>query len=304
MNLNLFITFVRVVEKKSLSGAARDLFLTQPAVSKQIQTLEELFGVQLMERVGRRIRLTEAGEIFYQHALEILGILEELNDDLIRTTAGVRGRLLIGASTVPGHYILPSFIGRYKRQYPEVKVSLEIGDTGSVVNSLLEQRVDLAVVGATVKNHKLVSTLFAADQLRLIVPAAHPLATRTSIRIEEIVQENLIWREKGSGTRRVLEDRLADQGVNLDKLNILLELGSTEAVITAVEEGLGIALVSQWAIGKSTALGRIVSPELEGIDLKRNLYLIYRRQKIYSRAMQAFLDLSKLDLSKFDLSKK
>ncbi|MGI6647572.1 MAG: selenium metabolism-associated LysR family transcriptional regulator [Bacillota bacterium] len=298
MNLNLFITFVRVIEKKSLSGAARDLFLTQPAVSKQIQTLEELYGVQLMERVGRRIRLTEAGEIFYQHALEILGILEELNDDLIRTTAGVRGRLLIGASTVPGHYILPSFIGRYKRQYPEVKVSLEIGDTGSVVNSLLEQRVDLAVVGATVKNHKLVSTLFADDRLRLIVPAAHPLATRTSIQIEEIVQENLIWREKGSGTRRVLEDRLADQGVNLDKLNILLELGSTEAVITAVEEGLGIALVSQWAIGKSTALGRIASPELEGIDLKRNLYLIYRRQKIYSRAMQAFLDLSKLDLSK------
>jgi DNA-binding transcriptional LysR family regulator len=298
VNLNLFITFVRVIEKKSLSGAARDLFLTQPAVSKQIQTLEELYGVQLMERVGRRIRLTEAGEIFYQHALEILGILEELNDDLIRTTAGVRGRLLIGASTVPGHYILPSFIGRYKRQYPEVKVSLEIGDTGSVVNSLLEQRVDLAVVGATVKNHKLVSTLFADDRLRLIVPAAHPLATRTSIQIEEIVQENLIWREKGSGTRRVLEDRLADQGVNLDKLNILLELGSTEAVITAVEEGLGIALVSQWAIGKSTALGRIASPELEGIDLKRNLYLIYRRQKIYSRAMQAFLDLSKLDLSK------
>lgn len=291
MNLNLLITFVRVVEKQSLSKAARDLFLTQPAVSKHIQSLEDLYGVQLLERVGRRIRLTEAGEILYQYSQEILSTMEKLNDALIRTTSGVRGRLIIGASTVPGHYILPSTIGYFKKKYPEVKVTLEIGDTGGMINNLLDQRLDLAVVGASVKNRKLTSILFAEDELKLIVSLNHPFATRESVKVEEFIQENLIWREKGSGTRMVLEEKLSKFGVNIDKLNIVLELGSTEAVITAVEQGLGIAVLSRWAIQKSEELGRIKSIDVEGIDLRRNLYLVYSKQKIYSRAMQAFLDL-------------
>jgi DNA-binding transcriptional LysR family regulator len=291
MNLNLLITFVRVVEKQSLSGAARDLFLTQPAVSKHVQALEDLYGVQLMDRSSRRIRLTEAGVILHRHSLDIIKIMEELNDSIIRTTDGVRGRLVIGASTVPGHYFLPSLIGRFKKLYPEVKIALEIGDSATIVNQLLDQRLDVAVVGTAVKNRRLSSILFVQDQLKLIVPSQHAFASRASVRIEEILKEELIWRGKGSGTRTVLENRLFERGFNLEKLNIVLELGSTEAVITAVEEGLGISLVSGWAIKKSEELGRIVSMDLEDIDLYRNLYLVYPQQKIYSRAAQAFIDL-------------
>jgi len=290
VNLNLLITFVRVVEKQSLSGAARDLFLTQPAVSKHIQVLEDLYGVQLLDRAGRRIRLTEAGEILYKHSLDVLQIMEEINDSLIRTTDGVRGRLVIGASTVPGHYVLPSIIGRFRKKYQDVKITLEIGDSAAIVNRLLDQKLDVAVVGSAVKNRKLNSILFIQDQLRLIVPPEHAFANRGSVQVEEILAENLIWRVRGSGTRTVLENRLVDCGMNLEKLNIVLELGSTEAVITAVEEGLGIALVSKWAIQKSEDLGRIVSLDLEDLDLHRNLYLVYPRQKIYSRAVQAFID--------------
>lgn len=293
MNLNLLVTFVRVVEKQSLSAAARDLFLTQPAVSKQIQAMEEMFGAQLLERVGRRIRLTETGEVLYRYAREIIKLMEEMDDALSRTAAGVGGRLLIGASTVPGNYLLPSIIGRYKEAYPAVRVSLEVGDTEKVVVQLLEQRFDLAVVGALVKHRKLISSFLVEDQLRLIVPAGHHFAGRESVTVEELLKEKIIWREKGSGTRAVLENRLAENGVNLKNLDIVLELGSTEATISAVEEGLGAALVSSWAVKKSEALGKTASLDLEGIDLKRPLYLVYPRQKNYSRAVMAFLEFLK-----------
>lgn len=291
MKLNLLITFVRVVEKQSLSGAARELFLTQPAVSKHIQTLEDLYGVQLLDRVGRRIRLTEAGEVLYRHALNILRIMEDLDNSIAQTTIEVRGNLVIGASTVPGHYVLPSIIGQFKRTYPEVRVSLEIGDTGGIINNLLEQRFDLAVVGAQVKNRKLTCVFLEEDQLKLIVPTQHTFATQSLVKVEDLLLENLIWREKGSGTRMVLEKKLLEQGINPDKLQIILELGSTEAIITAVEEGLGLAFVSRWALEKSEALGRIVSLDLEGFDLQRSLYLVYPKRKVYSKAIQAFLDL-------------
>ncbi len=280
---------VKVAEKRSLSAAARELFLTQPAVSKQIQTLEEFYGVQLLDRSGRRIRLTEAGEILYRHSLDIIRIMEGINDSLSRASDGVRGRLLIGASTVPGHYILPSYVGRFKKYYPDVKIALEIGDSAAMVDKLLEQKLDIAVVGAPVKNRKLISQLFVKDELKLIVPRNHAFASRKTVPVAQIMEENLVWRVRGSGTRAVSEDRLAEFGVNLEKLNVVLELGSTEAVITAVEEGLGIAMVSNWAIKKSEELGRICSLDLEDLDLHRNLYIVYPRQKIYSRAVQVFL---------------
>ncbi|MDH7479156.1 MAG: LysR family transcriptional regulator, partial [Syntrophomonadaceae bacterium] len=157
MNLNLLLTFVQVVEKRSLSAAARDLFLSQPAVSKHVQALEDLYGVQLLERVGYRIRPTETGEVLYRYAREVLRVLEELDDALTRTATGVRGRLAIGASTVPGNYILPSIIGRFKRVYPMVQITLEIGDSEKMTNQLLEQRFDLVVVGAPVRHRKLIS---------------------------------------------------------------------------------------------------------------------------------------------------
>lgn len=291
MNLNLLVSFIRVVERGSLSAAAQDLFLTQPAVSKHLQTLEEIYGVQLIERVGGSVSLTETGEIVYQYAREIIGLKEEMEDSLNLVTTEVRGRLVIGASTVPGNYILPALIGRYKKEYPEVKVFLEIGDTERAVNSLLERRLDLAVVGAPVKNRKLVSTLFEKDRIVLIVPINHPFASRPAVSIDEVLGEKLIWREKGSGTRKVLEEKLIQHGVNLKCLNLVLEMGSTEAILTAVEEGLGISLISNWAVKKSEASGKIKSVEVEGLDLERNFYVVFHKQKNHSRAAQAFLDM-------------
>ncbi|NPV93043.1 MAG: LysR family transcriptional regulator [Firmicutes bacterium] len=291
MNLNLLNSFVRVVDRQSLSAAARDLFLTQPAVSKQIQTLEELFGAQLLERVGHRVRPTETGEVLYRYAREILRLTEEMEDALSRSTSEVQGRLVIGASTVPGSYLLPSLIGRYKQEYPQVRVTMEIGDTDKVIGHLLEQRFDLAVVGAMVKHRKLVCSFFREDQLRLIVSSGHPLAGRKSVSTREMLKEKLVWREKGSGTRTVVENRLLEKGHSLKELDIVLELGSTEAIISAVEEGLGAALVSSLASAKSEALGRVASLDLEDMDMKRPLYLVYPRQKHYSRAVASFLEL-------------
>ncbi|NPV89848.1 MAG: LysR family transcriptional regulator [Firmicutes bacterium] len=292
MNLNLLNSFVRVIEKGSLSEAAHDLLLTQPAVSKHLQTLERSFGVPLLERDKGRIRLTEAGEVVFKYSRDILRFKEDMENAIIQVSAGVCGSLVIGASTVPGNYILPSLVGRYKREYPEVKVSLEIGNTEKAVNDLLEQKLDLAFVGAPVKNRRLISTSFEEDQIVLIVPAGHAFAARPSVDLKEVLNEDLVWREKGSGTRTVLEAKLAEKGISLKCLHLVLELGSNEAVLTAVENGLGVSMISRWAIEKSESLGKIKSVAIEGFDMKRSFYMVYPKQKSYSRAIQSFIEMA------------
>ncbi|NPV26668.1 MAG: LysR family transcriptional regulator [Firmicutes bacterium] len=290
MNLSLLQTFVTVVEMASLSGAARKLHLTQPAVSKHIQALEEHYGTQLLERVGRRIKLTEAGEILFRNSLEIMAIMEQTDQAIAESSAQIRGRLALGASNIPGHYILPAIVGRFKKAYPEAQITLEIGDTSQIISQLLEGKINVGVVGAWVKNRKLTGTKFAEDEICLIVPPDHPRAKDGAIEIKDLLKENLIWREKGSGTRMVIEEKLNQAGLSPEKLKIVLELGSTEAVISAVEAGLGAALVSRWATQKVEDLGRVVSLSVKNLDLKRDLYLVYPKQKSYPRVVQAFLD--------------
>lgn len=293
MNLNLLLTYVKVADKSSLSGAARELHLTQPAVSKHIQALEEHYGVQLLDRVGRGIKLTEAGRILYRNALEIIALMEQIDRAVAESSSQVRGRLALGASNIPGQYILPAIIGRFKKMYPDAQITLEVGDTSQIVSQLLEGRINVGVVGAWIKNRKLDGVKFAEDEISLIVPPDHPAVRTGVIMARDLLRENLVWREKGSGTRMVVEDKLMQAGVNPDKLPIVLELGSTEAVISAVEAGLGGALVSRWATRKAEELGRVVSLNINDLNLKRDLYILYPRQKNLPRVVQTFLEFVK-----------
>ena len=194
----------------------------------------------------------------------------------------------MGASTVPGEYILPHLIGAFRDQYPEVKISLEIGDSEEIRRKVIDQRVDLGVVGAIGSRPQLVAKKVLEDELILIVPQNHRWPSGSIVTVHDLTEEDFILREQGSGTRQVFAERLKEQGLDVRALHVVMELGSTEAILTAVEAHLGISVVSRWAADKALALGQVRGINVEGLNLKRDLFVIIHRQTLPNRALEEF----------------
>ena len=290
MNITTLQTFIAVAEKKNLSLAAQDIHITQPAISKQLSVLETHFGTPLVERRGRGVSLTPAGEIFYRHAKEILDLLNRADREIRQMSGEIRGRMIIWASTIPGHYILPPIIASFKRAHPDVHTVLHIGDSKEATRKLLEEAAHVAAVGILPNNKRIEGIKFFSDELVVIAPPDHPFAKVSEISLEKLAKEPLVWRELGSGTRTVVETYLAKGGLSSDKLNIVLELGSTGAIVTAVEAGAGVSVVSRWAVLKELALGKIVTIKIKDVPMERDLYLVYPRRKNKSPMVEAFID--------------
>lgn len=289
MNLASLQTFIAVAEKRNLSLAAQEIHITQPAISKQLSVLESHFGTALVERKGRGVSLTPAGELFYRHAREIVDLMNRAERDIRQMSGEIRGRMIVWASTIPGHYILPPIIGAFKKEYPDVQTVLHIGDSKEAIRKLLEESAHLAAVGILPNNKRIEGVKFFSDELVVIVPPDHPFASSSEISLDQLCKESLVWRETGSGTRSVVESHLARGGLTPDKLNIALELGSTGAVVTAVEAGAGVSVVSRWAVLKEQALGKIVTVKVKDLPMERDLYLVYPRRKNKSPMVEAFI---------------
>lgn len=290
MNIRFLETFLVVVEEKSFSAAAKRLYLTQPAVTKHIQSLEKHFQVALFDRKGWQSQLTEAGEVLLGYAKKIVSNMEEAERALRQVGEEIKGILRIGASTVPGEYVLPLLVGDFSFQYPEVHLQLEIGDSGNIRQMVLGGELDLGMVGFKYPEEQLEYYPFAQDRLVLVVPLSHPFARRSSITAQELTEVPLIWREKDSGTRQVAEEVLASQGVDLASLKIRMELGSTEAVLNAAVTGNGATIISKHAADRFIRLKRLVEVEIEHLEFKRPLYLVYRKDKKLSRVIATFID--------------
>lgn len=293
MNLNQLRAFMAVVQKGTFSAAARQVGISQPAVSLQIQALEEDLGVHLLDRGARQVRLTEAGEVFYPTAVRIVSEIEKVRRRLDELGEKVRGRLSVGGSTIPGQYILPRLLGLFRKEYPEVIVSLRIADTGAIVDAVAAGELQVGLVGARLGSEHLNTEPFAADELVLVVSHDHPLAALDHIDIERLKEADFILREKGSGTRHAMAEYLAGRGVKVDELNVVMELGSTETVVSAVEAGLGISMVSKWAVEKSLELGLVKTVLLPGLPIRRELYLVYRKGAP-TRVTEAFLSFARV----------
>ncbi|MEW6065064.1 MAG: selenium metabolism-associated LysR family transcriptional regulator [Bacillota bacterium] len=289
MNLASLQTFIAVAEKRNLSLAAQEIHITQPAISKQLSVLESHFGTALVERKGRGVSLTPAGEVFYRHAREIVDLMNRAERDIRQMSGEIRGRMIVWASTIPGHYILPPIIGAFKKEYPDVQTVLHMGDSKEAIRKLLEESAHLAAVGILPNNKRIEGVKFFSDELVVIVPPDHPFANSLEISLDQLSKESLVWRETGSGTRSVVESYLARGGLTPDKLNIALELGSTGAVVTAVEAGAGVSVVSRWAVLKEQALGKIVTVKVKNLPMERDLYLVYPRRKNKSPIVEAFI---------------
>jgi len=268
------VVFRAVAEQSSFRKAAEELYLTQPAVSLQIKALEEDLGVQLFDRSGTKARLTEAGKILLAHAERSSEMLAEAEDRIAALDGDHAGGLTLGASTTIAQYVLPRLLGEFCAEHPRVFPTLISGNTERIVEAVVEQRIALGLIEGPPRSRDVKTERFLEDELVLIVPAAHEWAERGSIGVSEIAAAPLLMRERGSGTRRILELALERARIRRRELRVVMELDSSEAIKSAVEAGFGVGFVSHWAIAKDVRLGRNFKiVQVEGLSIRRDFQL-------------------------------
>ncbi len=280
-------TFCAVAEKKSFTKAGELVYRTQSTISSQISELEKLYDTTLFDRSQREIALTESGEILYHYAKRILKLVDESRDKIDELKDVVKGNLIIGASTIPGTYILPGVLNGFKQKYPDVNVSVQISNSKDIITKILEHRLEVGAVGEKVEDKRLEYIELAKDRIVLVVHPQHPWAKRKSITLNELKAGKFIWREEGSGTRDTVEIALKNRGIK--ELKIVMELGSTEAVKQGIEAKLGVSFLSEWAV-KNGTLRKI---EIKDLDILRCFYMVFSKVGIKSRATQSFIDFNK-----------
>jgi DNA-binding transcriptional LysR family regulator len=294
MNLEHMRMLVSIVEQGSLSAAARARRISQPAVTKQVQRMEAELGLALLVRgPRRRIALTAAGERVLVFAQETLERYESLERDLAALKTVDQGTLSLGASTIPGEYVLPALLAKFKAQYPQVEVQVAISGTSDVATRLLTDEVDVGFVGSLVRRPGLRLERWIADEVVLAVPPAHAFATREKVALKELLDQPLILREEGSGTRRSVENALAEAGLGLTEARVVLTLGSTQAILQAVAQGLGLGFVSARAAHQAMADGHLACTRLADVDLGRDLYLAYQSGRVRDPLVARFLDFAR-----------
>lgn len=276
MDLHQLTIFAKVYELKSLSRSAEAVFLSQPTISGHLKKLEEELGVVLFDRLGRGVAPTRAAEVLYGYARRLLALRNEALEAVTATHGQVRGRLEVGASTIPGNYLLPGYLVRMKELHPELSTSLVLGDTASVIKMVEEGRVELGLVGAKLANRRLEMTACWADRLTLVAHPDSPLAEAGEIKVADLGGVPYLVREAGSGTRISTAKALAELGFKTTELEIVAELGSTESIRRAILAGLGVSIISRLAVDGDLAAGRLVEIRIEGLDLRRSLYLVTR----------------------------
>lgn len=268
--------------------------MTQPAVTFQVRQLEEYFNTRLFDRTHNRISLTEAGAHVYIYADKIFELYTELENSVKAMTGDISGSLTIGASTTIAEYMLPALLGDFKKKYPEVGIHLKVSNTDGIVTMVENNTIDLGVVEAPVGNKNLVVEPCRPDQLVAIVPPDHPEAHRKTFSYGDLVKYPFICREEGSGTREVISEFLSQGNEGgPDDLKMAMELGSPEAVKSAVEAGMGISVVSRATIQKELKLGTLVAIELDP-PLERPFSFVHQKQKFRARIMEELLDFAQL----------
>jgi DNA-binding transcriptional LysR family regulator len=289
MELNQLRAFCAVVENKSFSKAGEAVHLSQPTVSIQINSLERELDARLLDRQGREVTTTGVGALLYRHARRILHAVNEAEQAIEQFKGLMKGGLTIGASTIPGEYILPSLVAEFKGKYPGIDISLVIGDTKEIVEKVMDAEVEIGVVGTREKSNKLAFNSFTTEKLVLIAPVNRSWFQGEAITVEELKKVPFILRESGSGTRATVKQKLHEAGVREEDLNVVMMLGSTAAVKRAVESGAGVSLISERAIEKEIRLGLVRKIPVKDLDLDREFFIVYRRGRSLSPAAKALL---------------
>jgi DNA-binding transcriptional LysR family regulator len=281
--------FRAVARHLSFRKAAEELYLSQPAVSLQIKTLEEELGLQLFDRGGNRIRLTPAGETLLEYTKQMDHLATEAESALAAFRGEVRGRLEISASLTIAQYVLPRLLGPFLNQNPHLDVGVATHNTERVVEDVVEQRCALGLIEGPARRQDVTVEPVLDDELVVIAPPAHEWVDQGEIDPEQLRSVPLLFREQGSGTRLVAELALRKLGLRPRDLRVALEFDMTEAIKSGVEAGLGIGIVSRWTIRKELELGTLRTVNVRGLHMPRSFSAVYRTGPEPRGATEAFL---------------
>jgi DNA-binding transcriptional LysR family regulator len=287
LTLHQLRTFRAVAEQLSFSAAAHELSISQPSVSYQVKELETVLGLPLIDRVGKRVRLTEAGQVLYEYARRTLALLDEAAMVMDQMRGIERGTLRVGASTTVGIYVVPLALGAFKKLHPKLAVALEIGARDTLQERVKRGALDLAILSPPIADPDLVSTPFMEDELLMVVPAGHPLAGRHGLTLRDFAGESFLMREVDSGTRLAVEAAARRAGVTL---GVGMELGSNGAIKHAVEAGLGVAVLSSHAIELERTRGGLVVVEIDGFPIRRPWSIVHLRRRQLPAAVDQFIE--------------
>ncbi|MEE8302162.1 MAG: selenium metabolism-associated LysR family transcriptional regulator [Candidatus Tectomicrobia bacterium] len=280
--------FYHVARFRSFSKAAEVLLLTQPTVSGHIKTLEESLSLTLFDRLGREIRLTQAGEVLYGYARRLLSTKSAAMQALQELQGGLQGELVIGGSSIPGQYVLPILLGHFTRSYPAITVVLNITDTMETIDRIVHGDLELGLVGAYVPHPQVLYHQFIDDELVLAVAMDHPWAGRRSVPLAELHTQPFIQRERGSGSRLVVEQTLKQHGFDATTLHVVAEVGSTEAIKQGIKAGLGLAIISRLALSDERRAGSLCTVDIQDVALRRSFYIIRHKARTLSPLCQTF----------------
>ena len=288
MNLNHLRVFHAVATASSITAAARDLQISQPAVSKQLAELEDAVGAKLVDRLPRGVRLTAAGRALSPHAARIVGIEHTATVELEALLGVRRGQLAVGASTTIGSYLVPRVFGAFRVRHPEVQLEMQIGNTAAVHDLVRRHVVELGLTEGFVTDDDLSSRVFDQDDMVVITAPGDPILAEMPLAARELVTLPFIVREQGSGTREVIEAALAKKRLAVEPV---MSLGSTEAVKNAVIARLGVAIVSRLTVERELADGALVLIEVADLKIRRALHLVELRGVSRSPAASRFVEL-------------
>ena len=288
LNLNHLRLFLAVARHGSVTGGAASLYVSQPSVSRAIHELERDVGMALLERVGRGVRLTDAGRTLADYAEQLFGTADAARRAMDELRGLSVGRLRIGASTTIGIYLLPRVLGQFHARHPEIALASEVGNTARVVDMLRAFAVDLVLVEGPVADDELVVESFGSDELVLLAPPGHPFAAAGEIAPEALETVPFLAREPGSGTREVVDAALSAHGITPV---LAMELGHTEAIKQGIIAGLGLSILSRLTVERELRDGALVPVAMRGVSIARRLWLARRRGVEPSPAARAFLEL-------------
>ena len=289
MDLKTLEVFCRIVELRSFTRAAEAVSLTQPTVSGHIKDLESELGLPLLDRAGRTVTPTRAGKILYGYARRILGLRAEAQQAIGEHKGGLAGNLALGASSIPGAYVLPPLLAEFKRSHPAAAITLCVQGSRDIVRGVGDGVYEVGMVGARFEEGRVRYDRYLQDELVLAVPASHPWAGRRTVRVQDLASQPILMRERGSGTRKIMEKALREHGLDADRLQVALEVTSNEAIRQALKAELGLAVISRRAVEEDLRSGMVAALRFHGTRLMRDVFLVTHRTRSRSPLGKAFM---------------
>ena len=278
--------FVSVYKNKSFTRASEQLHISQPTISEHIKNLENSLDCRLFDRLGRSIMPTVEADVLYPRALQLLDDLERIQEEISATGGDVKGRILIGASTIPGAYILPRKAHTFKQQFPETVFEVLIEDSKKITEMVLNHDLLCGIVGAKMESEKLNYIPLIEDELILV--ACRDMGSKKLLKPQELLSLEFLSREKGSGTRQTFENYLGKKKISAEKLHIVATLGSTSAIIQALKAGLGVSVLSRIAVQEELDRGILKEITIQGMKMKRSFFMIRLKKRTLPPQYAAF----------------